>query len=95
MGCSSQTVRNAIHDFNDRALDALVAESSRPERIRAAFDEKATEGIEVDSASLETERACDRSYRGQHEAAATSAVTLSPERKVTPLRRLMCNCRIQ
>jgi transposase len=38
--CSSQTVRDAIHDFNERGLDALKAGSSRPERTRAAFDEK-------------------------------------------------------
>jgi hypothetical protein len=41
LGCSSQTVRDdAIHAFNERGLDALVAASSRPERTNAAFDEK-------------------------------------------------------
>lgn len=37
LGCSSQTVRNAIHDFNRRGLDALIAGSSRPKRTHAAF----------------------------------------------------------
>jgi hypothetical protein len=39
LGCGSQTVRDAIHDFNERGLAALVAGSSRPKRTRAAFDE--------------------------------------------------------
>lgn len=43
MGCGSQTVRNAIHDFNERGLDALVAGSSRPKRTQAVFDEKSAE----------------------------------------------------
>ncbi len=38
LGCSSQTVRNAIHDFNQRGLDALTAGSSRPKRTHAAFE---------------------------------------------------------
>jgi len=36
--CGSQTLRNAIHDFNQRGLDALVAGSSRPRRLHTAFD---------------------------------------------------------
>ena len=33
LGCGQQTVRDAIHDFNERGLeDALVAKSSRPKR---------------------------------------------------------------
>jgi hypothetical protein len=28
--CGSQTLRNAIHDFNEKGLDALMAGSSRP-----------------------------------------------------------------
>src|SRR5215207_8413947 len=31
--CGSQTVRNAIHDFNEKGLDALIAGSSRPRRL--------------------------------------------------------------
>jgi transposase len=43
LGCSSQTVRNAIHDFNRRGLDALIAGSSRPKRIHAAFGAEGTQ----------------------------------------------------
>lgn len=38
LGCGAQTVRDTIHDFNERGLDALVAGSSRPKRTQAAFD---------------------------------------------------------
>lgn len=37
LGCSSQTVRNAIHDFNRRGLGTLLAGSSRPKQTHAAF----------------------------------------------------------
>lgn len=40
LGCGSQTVRNAIHDFNERGLGALQAGSSRPKEVHAAFDEE-------------------------------------------------------
>jgi transposase len=40
LGCGSQTVRNAIHAFNERGLGALTPGSSRPKRTRAAFDEQ-------------------------------------------------------
>jgi transposase len=43
LGCGQQTVRDAIHDFNERGLDALVARSSRPKRTRDAFDEESAE----------------------------------------------------
>jgi transposase len=39
LGCGSQTVRNAIHAFNERGLGALQAGSSRPREVHAAFDE--------------------------------------------------------
>jgi transposase len=45
LGCGSQTVRNAIHAFNERGLDALIAGSSRPKRIHAAFDEEGAEAL--------------------------------------------------
>jgi transposase len=48
LGCSAQTVRDAIHDFDERGLglgDALVARSSRPKRTQAAFDEKSAEAL--------------------------------------------------
>ena len=40
LGCAQQTVRDAIHDFNERGLDALKASSSRPREVHAAFDEE-------------------------------------------------------
>ncbi len=45
LGCGSQTVRDAIHDFNERGLDALVAGSSRPKRTRDAFDHQRAEAL--------------------------------------------------
>ena len=45
LGCGQQTVRDAIHDFNERGLDALVAGSSRPKRSRAVFDEHSAQTV--------------------------------------------------
>jgi transposase len=45
LGCAQQTVRDAIHAFNDRGPDALEAGSSRPKRIHAAFDEQSAEAL--------------------------------------------------
>ena len=45
LGCGSQTVRNAIHAFNARGLDALEAGSSRPREVHAAFDESGVETL--------------------------------------------------
>lgn len=45
LGCGQQTVRDAIHDFNERGLDALVARPSRPKRTRDAFDEESAEAL--------------------------------------------------
>jgi transposase len=45
LGCGQQTVRNAIHDFNERGLGALKAGSSRPKEVHAAFDKSATEAL--------------------------------------------------
>ena len=45
LGCASQTVRNAIRAFNERGLDALVAGSSRPKHVHAAFDGKSVEAL--------------------------------------------------
>jgi transposase len=45
LGCGQQTVRDAIHDFNQRGLDALTPGSSRPKRIHAAFDERSAEAL--------------------------------------------------
>ena len=45
LGCGSQTVRNAIHAFDERGLDALVAGSSRPKRTHAAFEKRSAEAL--------------------------------------------------
>jgi transposase len=45
LGCGSQAVRNAIHDFNERGLGALRAGSWRPKEVHAAFDESGTEAL--------------------------------------------------
>ena len=45
LGCNTQTVRNAIHAFNQSGLDALTAGSTRPHRIAAAFDPVAAERL--------------------------------------------------
>jgi transposase len=45
LGCGSQTVRDAIHDFNERGLAALEAGSSRPKRTRSTFDEESAERL--------------------------------------------------
>jgi transposase len=45
LGCGQQTVRDAIHDFNERGLGALVAGSSRPKRTRDAFDHHRAEAL--------------------------------------------------
>ena len=45
LGCATQTIYNAIHDFNDRGLAALERQSNRPKTILAALDESAREGL--------------------------------------------------
>ncbi len=45
LGSGQQTVRDAVHDFNERGLDALEAGSSRPRRTRAVFDEQSAEAV--------------------------------------------------
>jgi transposase len=45
LGCGSQTVRNAIHDFDERGLLALRAGSSRPKEVHSAFDEDDAESL--------------------------------------------------
>jgi transposase len=45
LGCNTQTVRNAIHAFNQSGLDALSEGSSRPHRIAVAFDAAAAERL--------------------------------------------------
>jgi transposase len=38
LGCTAQTVRNALRAFDERGTAALVADSSRPHTTHAAFD---------------------------------------------------------
>ena len=45
LGCGSQTVRNAIHEFDERGLGALTPGSSRPRDVHAAFGEGGTEAL--------------------------------------------------
>lgn len=47
LGCDDQTVRNAIHAFNDRGAAALSKGSSRPKTIHAAFDATAAERLQA------------------------------------------------
>src|SRR3954465_7200082 len=45
LGCASQTVRDAIHDFDERGLDALDRKSSRPKKTREAFDREGAQTL--------------------------------------------------
>lgn len=39
LGCATQTVRNAIHAFEQKGLECLKQESSRPKTVSAQFDQ--------------------------------------------------------
>ena len=45
LGCAQQTVRNAIHEFNEKGLKSLTPGSSRPKEVHAAFDQEASEAL--------------------------------------------------
>ena len=45
LGCDEQTVRNAIHAFDERGPAALAAGSSRPRTTHAAFDAAGAERL--------------------------------------------------
>ena len=46
LGCNDQTVRNAIHEFNEGGLEeALRRGSSRPRTVHTAFDELRAERL--------------------------------------------------
>ena len=47
VGCSEQTVRNALRAFERRGVAALVAGSSRPRTIHAAFDAAGAERLRM------------------------------------------------
>lgn len=38
LGCATQTVRNAIHAFEEKGVVCLTPESSRPKTVQAQFD---------------------------------------------------------
>jgi hypothetical protein len=52
LGCGQQTVRDAIHDFNKRGLDALKAISSRPTEVHAAFDEQSALSLSLSAGAV-------------------------------------------
>lgn len=43
--CGQQTVRDAIHSFNENGLDVLTLGSSRPAEVHAAFNEEGSEAL--------------------------------------------------
>jgi len=45
LGCATQTVRNAIHAFQQRRLHCLKQESSRPKTVQAQFDQAKCEAL--------------------------------------------------
>ena len=45
LGCAQQTVRNAIHEFNEKGPKSLTPGSSRPNEVHAAFDEEGAEAL--------------------------------------------------
>jgi transposase len=47
LGCATQTVRNAIHAFQQKGLDCLKQESSRPKTVQAQFDQAKREALRV------------------------------------------------
>jgi transposase len=46
LGCDDQTVRNAIHAFNQDGVATLQKRSSRPHRIHATFDAARAERLQ-------------------------------------------------
>jgi transposase len=45
LGCSEQTVRNALHAFDERGVAALTEGSSRPHTVHPAFDAAGAERL--------------------------------------------------
>jgi transposase len=45
LGCATQTVRNAIHAFEQKGLACLKPESSRPKTVQAQFDQAKCEAL--------------------------------------------------
>jgi transposase len=45
LGCATQTVRNAIHAFEQKGLECLKPESCRPKTVQAQFDQAKCEAL--------------------------------------------------
>ncbi len=45
LGCATQTVRNAIHDFHAEGLQCLSKETSRPKSVPPLFDQSRCEAL--------------------------------------------------
>jgi transposase len=45
LGCATQTVRNAIHAFEQQGVTCLKQESSRPKTVQAQFDQTKCEAL--------------------------------------------------
>jgi len=45
LGCATQTVRNAIHAFEQKGLECLKPESCRPKTVQAQFDQTKCEAL--------------------------------------------------
>src|SRR5215469_3637699 len=45
LGCATQTVRNAIHAFEQKGVACLKQESSRPKTVQAQFDQAKCEAL--------------------------------------------------
>src|SRR5258708_20035147 len=45
LGCATQTVSNAIHAFEQKELDCLKQESSRPKTVQAQSDQTKCEAL--------------------------------------------------
>jgi transposase len=45
LGCATQTVRNAIHAFEEKGVACLTQESSRPKTVQAQFDQSKCEAL--------------------------------------------------
>jgi transposase len=47
LGCDEQTVRNAIHAFDDQGVTALERQSTRPKHTQAAFSAEQAEQLKA------------------------------------------------
>ena len=47
LGCATQTVRNALHAFEQKGLECLKPESCRPKTVQAQFDPAKCEALRV------------------------------------------------